>query len=367
MKKFKKLFNLLPAFALAFISGLGVVLDYDQTPKEANADTNLLVSNKSYSNYNLTYTNSNVTFNMLFDFDINFYHDLGPDNYYFVLNAKYKVSQWNMVYNNISYPFGTSPSDSHLDDVNFTMTTGRFVRTSSSNTADLRFYIGNIATDTSLNGFYENFMGSGHNVWWYYFRINYTLSISGFNPLEATLCDKDLGSWNVASYYFGTSSSPSAITTNSISKSGLTLVGYHQVDFTKSNYDLGYSDGYSAGYTAGNNDGYNVGYDSGNTVGYNNGYEVGYQAGVDSQQQAISDAYNNGYNTGYEAGFSTDSTAATIFSGILQVGMLPINILLAIFNFEILGINLSAFISAILTVCLTVIVIRTVTGGKNSE
>lgn len=367
MKKFKKLFNLLPAFALAFISGLGVVFGNHQTPKEANADTNVLVSNKSYTNYNLSYTNSGVTFNMYFDFDINFYHDLGADNYYFVVNATYKVSQWNMIYNNITYPFGTSPSNNGGDDVVFTMTTGRFVRNSSSNTSDLRFYISNIATDTSSNGFHQNFLGSGYNVWWYVYRINYTINISGFSPFETTIRDKAIGSWNVASYYFGTSTSPSAITENSITKPGLTLVGYYQVDFTESNYDLGYSDGYSAGYTAGNNDGFNVGYESGNSTGYQNGYNTGYQEGVDSQTQAIEDAYNSGFSAGYDEGFSVDSTAATIFSGILQVGMLPINVLLAIFNFEILGINLSAFISAILTVCLTVIVIRTVTGGKNSE
>lgn len=91
--------------------------------------------------------------------------------------------------------------------------------------------------------------------------------------------------------------------------------------------------------------------------GYSDGYDDGYEYGID-------EGYSNGYSVGFSDGFSADSTATTIFSGILQVGMLPVNVLLAIFNFEILGINLSAFISAILTVCLTIIVIRTITGKK---
>lgn len=136
-------------------------------------------------------------------------------------------------------------------------------------------------------------------------------------------------------------------------------------------YQNGYQDGLNAGKQQGYSEGYNVGYadgyNVGNTDGYNSGYSIGYDDGVLSQQQAITDSYNTGYADGYNEGFSADSTATTIFSGILQVAMVPINFFLAIFNFEILGINLSGFIRALFTVALTIIVVRTIFGGKGAS
>lgn len=101
-------------------------------------------------------------------------------------------------------------------------------------------------------------------------------------------------------------------------------------------------------YNNGYNDGKTAGLSEGETTGYNNGYSVGYQAG-------------------YEQGYSTDSTVTSIFSGILQVALVPINFFLAIFNFEILGINLSGFIRALFTIAITVIIIRTIFGGKGAS
>lgn len=85
--------------------------------------------------------------------------------------------------------------------------------------------------------------------------------------------------------------------------------------------------------------------------GYNNGYNDGYNA-----------AYNIGYYVGYDAALGTNGTAITIFNGILSIGMLPINIFLKILNFDILGINMANFISALLSICLTLIIIRTILG-----
>ena len=100
------------------------------------------------------------------------------------------------------------------------------------------------------------------------------------------------------------------------------------------------------------NNGYNDGYSAGNSIGEENGYNSGYSAG-----------YQDGYNQGY----STDSTVTSIFSGILQVGLVPINFFLACFNFEILGINLKGFIQALFTICITIIVIKTIFGGKGAS
>ena len=94
---------------------------------------------------------------------------------------------------------------------------------------------------------------------------------------------------------------------------------------------------------------YNQAYDNGYNQGYNNGESVG---------------YSNGYNQGYNDGFDADSTVFTIFNGILNVALVPINFFLGIFNFEILGINLKSLVSALLTVAVIIIVIRIVTGKK---
>lgn len=83
------------------------------------------------------------------------------------------------------------------------------------------------------------------------------------------------------------------------------------------------------------------------------------------------DAYNQGYSdgraVGYQEGRQEDATIASIFSGILEVGLVPINFFLAIFNFEIMGINITSFVTALLTVCLVIILFRTLFGGGGDQ
>lgn len=95
-------------------------------------------------------------------------------------------------------------------------------------------------------------------------------------------------------------------------------------------------------------------------LGYNNGYT---QGNIDGN----STGYNQGYATGYKDAEDQDSTAVTIFSGILSVGLLPVNFFLAILNFEVFGINIGAFVSALLTVAIVVIVTRMVVNGGNGK
>lgn len=99
-------------------------------------------------------------------------------------------------------------------------------------------------------------------------------------------------------------------------------------------YHQGYSDGYSQGANAGE------------SAGYNNGYQ-------------------DGYDTGYQDGVDLDTQTASIFSGILSVGLLPVNFFLSILNFEVFGINIGAFVSATLTIAIVIIIIRVITGKKN--
>lgn len=98
--------------------------------------------------------------------------------------------------------------------------------------------------------------------------------------------------------------------------------------------------------------------------GYNSGYNNGFADGVESQQMEMTDTYNAGYSAGYQAGYDTDSTIGTIFSGIIQIALVPVNFFLGVFNFEILGINLRAFIQALFTVAITIIIVKAVLGSK---
>lgn len=115
--------------------------------------------------------------------------------------------------------------------------------------------------------------------------------------------------------------------------------------FVFCNLSITYSPVSSVDFENANNEAYNKGYDDGYSVGYTNGESVG-------------------YTSGFNAGVSVDDTAIVIFNGILNIALVPINFFLAIFNFEILGINMSALVSSLLSICLIIIVVRFVTGKK---
>lgn len=118
---------------------------------------------------------------------------------------------------------------------------------------------------------------------------------------------------------------------------------------SETSYQLATSDvgGYfQSGYQQGYNEGMAEGETAGETTGYNSGYQ-------------------DGYSAGYEEGFDTDDTALTIFTGIINVGLLPVNFFLQILNFEVFGINIGAIVSATLTIAIVVIIIRVITGKKN--
>lgn len=92
--------------------------------------------------------------------------------------------------------------------------------------------------------------------------------------------------------------------------------------------------------------------------GYNSGYDTGYSDGV-------SKGYQEGYSNGYTEADNQDSTALSIFTGIINVGLLPVNFFLNMLNFEVFGINIGAIVSATLTIAIVVIIIRVITGKKN--
>lgn len=98
--------------------------------------------------------------------------------------------------------------------------------------------------------------------------------------------------------------------------------------------------------------------------GYQDGYSVGYSEGYGS---GASDGYAEGYQNGLNDGINTDATTLTIFNGIMSISLVPINFFLGIFNFEILGINITGFITALVSVLIVIILVRLIFGGKSSS
>lgn len=99
-------------------------------------------------------------------------------------------------------------------------------------------------------------------------------------------------------------------------------------------------------YTAGYDSGYDNGYLEGEIKGQNSGYTSGYQSGKN-------DGYNLGYNQALENGERYTFTA--LISSVIDV---PVKAFTSLFNFEILGINLSGFFLGLLTCCIVIGVIR---------
>lgn len=112
-------------------------------------------------------------------------------------------------------------------------------------------------------------------------------------------------------------------------------------------------------------EGYNQGFDLGHDYGYNDGYvdghAVGYEAGEADGERT---GYSQGYAVGYSDAESTDENVNSIFMGIAEIGLLPINIFLAIFNFEILGVNITGVVSALMSCLMVIIVLRMIMSGK---
>lgn len=84
--------------------------------------------------------------------------------------------------------------------------------------------------------------------------------------------------------------------------------------------------------------------------------------------QAWQDGYDEGRVKGYQegAGHQMNPEMFTIFNGILNVAMVPVNVFLRIFNWEVYGINIASMVSALLSIAVLIIIIRLVTGKSSS-
>ena len=109
------------------------------------------------------------------------------------------------------------------------------------------------------------------------------------------------------------------------------------------------------------NDGelFKANYNSSSNENFTNGYN-----------QGLKDGEKNGYSNGYSDGLNDgikDSTIFNIFNGILNIAMVPVNFFLSIFNFEILGINMAGFVSALLTISIVIFLLRLIKGSNTND
>lgn len=98
---------------------------------------------------------------------------------------------------------------------------------------------------------------------------------------------------------------------------------------------------------------------------YQQGYTNGWNDGND---KGFEDGYRNGYANGVTDGLESveimNPEMFTIFNGILNIAMIPVNVFLGFFNWEIFGINIASFVSSLLSIAILIIVIRLIAGSS---
>ena len=99
---------------------------------------------------------------------------------------------------------------------------------------------------------------------------------------------------------------------------------------------------YNQGFSAGFSDGYNRGNTDGNIAGYDTGYKAGNTIG-----------YESGYNKGLN-----DSNQYTFVNLIGATIDAPMQYFKSLFNFELLGVNLSSFLMGLFTLCIIVTIVK---------
>lgn len=143
-------------------------------------------------------------------------------------------------------------------------------------------------------------------------------------------------------------------------------------------YDTFYDEGYDKGYEDAITNDENINFDK--QQAYEQGFEEGKEAGVseylasEEHQENIETtqtiAHDIGYQEGYVAGLNAGGTAQqmnTIFTGILDIGLMPVNFFLKILNFEVFGINIGGFVTGLFTISIIVILFRMFFGGNGGS
>lgn len=111
---------------------------------------------------------------------------------------------------------------------------------------------------------------------------------------------------------------------------------------------------YTQGYTEGQKVGFSSGQSYGESIGYNNGFAAGV-TDANGKVTNSSASYTAGYNAGAE--HAGNYTFRSLIGAIIDV---PLNAFTSMFNFEILGVNMSALLSSLLVIALVMCVLKIV-------
>lgn len=105
-----------------------------------------------------------------------------------------------------------------------------------------------------------------------------------------------------------------------------------------------YGQAYQEGYNAGSSVGYNNGFTAGKDIGYEQGYNGGFQVGK-----------NQGFNEGVAS--ANDYTFLGLLTSVVDA---PLKVFYDMFDFEILGYNMSSFFLALLSICIVIAVVKVI-------
>lgn len=91
---------------------------------------------------------------------------------------------------------------------------------------------------------------------------------------------------------------------------------------------------------------------------YDDGYDIGYDDGYDDGDGA---GYNRGYGVGFNDGQTDASSGNYTFLALIgSVLDAPITAFKGLLDFELLGVNMSSFVLAIMSLCVIIVIIRVV-------
>lgn len=140
--------------------------------------------------------------------------------------------------------------------------------------------------------------------------------------------------------------------TNTYTESILPFNSYRLVTYNGMYYK-GYNNGFNDGALSG--DGFNQGYDKGFSEGERNGYDKGFNAGNTV-------GYSDGFGAGKIEGAATanDYSFMSLISATIDA---PIQAFTKMFDFEILGVNLTNFFLSLLSVGIVLVVLKLIFGG----
>lgn len=321
---------------------------------------NVIAGNTYYINFyfDINYVSSNlyngVTFTLGNGSSLSGEYSLGATDLSAIVSSYYTNLNYNMGdFLFFSIPFTPTSNYDHIGFYN------RFkdITFGFNVSVTPQFVFGNLNTYT----FSDSFASTNSYIYEYLLYAN-----GGVNPYYLFLqrdniyCDLLLN--NTRFYYLNKTFSNSSFTLNFSNNSSLstnaTIVitpsymqfnynGLTSFSFSMSlldkmdNYQVGFADGYSSA---------NVN----NTNSYNDGVSVG---------------YNNGYNVGYTNGLSTASNSS--FLGLLTASIeSPLNAVLNMFDFELLGYNMKSFYLGLFTVAMILFIIKLFlgnVGGKKGD